>query len=263
MTFISRNQSRNEQDEAEIAALEQENQGEVEEKELVKEEPKLSPEEASFKKRYGDLQRHMQKKEAENKERMDALETRLNDNKSGTMPKTAEEVEAWVKKYPDVAAIVERLADRTAASRDEKIDARLKQVEQMSEEVSAQKAEAALLKVHPDFNEIKETQEFFDWVDEQPQYIQDSLYGSLDVKSASRAIDLYKADKGIRPVTSKDAAKQVSRSTGSAPSGTSGNSWSESKVQKLGDKDYEKYEGEIMEAIKSGKFSYDISASAR
>jgi len=37
----------------------------------------------------------------------------------------------------------------------------------------------------------------------------------------------------------------------------------ESEVQKMSAQEYEKYSDEIMEAIRSGKFIYDISGSAR
>ena len=63
---------------------------------------------------------------------------------------------------------------------------------------SRDKAEAELLRLHPDFEDIRETDDFHNWVDEQPQSIQDALYeNSSDARTAARAIDLYKADKSI------------------------------------------------------------------
>ena len=41
---------------------------------------------------------------------------------------------------------------------------------------SREKAEAELLRYHPDFEDIRETDDFHNWVNEQPQSIQDALY---------------------------------------------------------------------------------------
>ena len=75
-----------------------------------KEEPKaeaqeddteLSPEEKNFKKRYGDLRRHSQKKEEEFNAKIEALEAKLNKaaKQELVLPKTDEELEAWTKEY--------------------------------------------------------------------------------------------------------------------------------------------------------------------
>ena len=41
---------------------------------------------------------------------------------------------------------------------------------------SREKAEAELLRYHPDFEDIRETDDFHNWVEEQPKSIQDALY---------------------------------------------------------------------------------------
>ena len=49
----------------------------------------------------------------------------------------------------------------------------------------------SLLKYHPDFNEIREQDEFHEWAEEQPKWVQDALYENYtDAKAASRVIEL-------------------------------------------------------------------------
>ena len=89
-----------------------------------------------------------------------------------------------------------------------------------------------------------------------------------DAKSAARAIDLYKADKGItkkKASTSKDAAFATNtKASRSKPQTNDQSSYlRESQVQKMSAQEYEKRQEEIMEAIQTGKFVYDVSGSAR
>ena len=89
-----------------------------------------------------------------------------------------------------------------------------------------------------------------------------------DARSASRAIDLYKADKGIdkkKANNSKDAAFATNtKSTRTKPQSNDESSYlRESQVQKMSTAEYEKRSEEVMEAIRTGKFVYDVSGSAR
>jgi hypothetical protein len=129
-----------------------------------------------------------------------------------------------------------------------------------------EKAMLELKKLHPDFDKIRATKEFHDWVSEQPKNVQDSLYkNNTDPRSAARAIDLYKSDKGIRRVRSKNssaAAQAIGRSGVAAP--TSGKAtFTESQVQNMTSAEYEKNEAKIMESISKGLFEYDVTGGAR
>jgi hypothetical protein len=89
-----------------------------------------------------------------------------------------------------------------------------------------------------------------------------------DARSAARAIDLYKADRGItgkKKTSGKDAAKSVDAKTSrSKPQEDETSTYlRESEVQKMSPQEYEKRSDEIMESIRTGKFIYDISGSAR
>ena len=76
------------------------------------EDEKLSGEEKSFKKRYGDLRRHMSAKEKEWEARFEALESNTSSNVRP--PKSDEDIEDWARQYPDVAAIVESIAEKNS-----------------------------------------------------------------------------------------------------------------------------------------------------
>ena len=263
------NEERQKKDEEELAQLVEENKAKPEEVE-VEDDKNLSAEEKTFKKRYGDLRRHLQTKEKEYENQINQIKKQLDEatRKEIQLPKSDEDINAWAEKYPDVAAIVETIAIKKAKEQSEHLEARVREINEMQNNVSREKAEAQLLSMHPDFNEIKETDEFHAWADEQPKWVQDALYeNETDARAAARAIDLYKADMGIsekKKDTSKDAAKSVTtRSTKSQPDTEATGMIKESDVNKMSAQDYEKNADMIMEAIRSGKFIYDLSGNAR
>lgn len=226
----------------------------------------LSKEEESFKKRYGDLRRHMQQKEKEWEDRLKALE---GGSKTLTPPKSEEDIEAWVNKHPDVAAIVQAMAAKEADKRFSGAEQRLQELDEERFEVQRQRAENVILKSHSDFNEIKVSDEFHNWAEEQPKWVQDAVYENADdPKSVIRVLDLYKVDMGM----TKTAKKQSTREAASSVKVTSrpsieedeaSNYFSETQVSKMSDREYEKNQDKILEAMRTGKFKYDLSGGAR
>ena len=273
--FVSRKYNNDEKrklDEEELAELLKAQQGEsVEEESKVEEEQEpTSAEEKTFKKRYSDLRRHQQKQADELKAKITDLERQLSEaaRKEMKLPKSEEEIEAWTKEYPDVAGIVETIAAKKAQEQSVALEARIKAIDEMHVSASKEKAEVELLKLHPDFSDIRESDSFHEWAEQQPKWVQDALYDNeTDARSAARAIDLYKADMKMSAPKSKDkdAAKSVSvKNARSKPQEDATASYmKESDVQKMSSKEYEKRSDEIMEAIRSGKFIYDVSGSAR
>ncbi len=234
-----------------------------------KEEPK-NAEERTFKKRYGDLRRHSQEKEKEYQKKLQDLESQLATatKKEMKLPKSDEDIEAWAKEYPDVAKIVETIAIKKAREQSAELEDRIKRIDEMNESATKERAEVELLKLHPDFEEIRDSDDFHEWAEEQPKWVQDALYDNeTDARSAARAIDLYKADMKMSAPKSKDkdAAKSVSvKNARSKPQEDATASYmKESDVQNMSAEDYEKNSDVIMEAIRSGNFLYDISGSAR
>jgi hypothetical protein len=233
----------------------------------------VGKEEQSFKKRYGDLRRHLADKEKDWTSRVEKLESQLDKATKNelVLPKSEEEIEEWSKQYPDVAGIVETIASKKARESSAEIDKRLTEIETMREDAKKDKAEAELLAFHPDFNTIRESDTFHDWAEEQPKWVQDALYENPDdARSAARVIDLYKADNNIDKVSStknsdRDAASAIrpSRSRSTPQADEKKSYLKESEVNRMSSKEYEKNADSIMEAIRSGKFVYDISGAAR
>lgn len=235
--------------------------------EAQEEDAELTPEEKNFKKRYGDLRRHMQDKEKEFADKLAKLEKQLDAATKNelVLPKSNEEIEAWAKQYPDVAGIVEAIAAQKAEERASELDSRLKEIEKLRVTAKREKAEAELIKFHPDFEQIREDDAFHDWASDQPKWVQDALYeNSDDAKSVARVIDLYKTDKGITTKKNNSADKGAAssvktRRTAAPEADETAGYFTESQVAKMSIKEYEKNMEAIIDAQRKGKFIYDLS----
>ena len=231
-------------------------------------EETLSAEEKSFKKRYGDLRRHMQEKEKEWNEKFEAFEKRMK-KEAIAPPKSDEDIEEWAKQYPDVAGIVETIAAKKAQEMFSKADARLKELDQAQSEAQRVKAENQIRKAHEDFDDLRSSDEFHNWAEEQPKWVQDALYENADdPASVVRVIDLYKVDKGLTKTAKKEKAKEaastITRRTKTDVDVDDANDViRESDVAKMSAKEFEAKSDDINKAIRAGKFVYDVSGNAR
>jgi len=271
VAFATRKYSNEDKRKAEEEELEQliaENKGEAAEETEV--EP-ASSEEKTFKKRYGDLRKHSQETKQSLEKQVNDLRKQLDKSTKQEikLPKSDDDIDAWAAQYPDVAAIVETIAIKKAREQSKDLEDRVKEIDAMRETATKEKAEVELLKIHPDFSEIRDSDDFHDWAKEQPKWVQDALYeNDDDARSAARAIDLYKIDNNIstkKSSNNKDAARSVnSKQTRNAPeTDRTGSSFKESQVAKMTPQEYEKNADVIMEAIRSGRFVYDVSGNAR
>ena len=265
------NEEKRKMEEDELEQLVKRQRGEVEDESEDNDDEPTTAEEKTFKKRYSDLRRHQQKQAEEFKSELELMKRQLESatKKEMKLPKSDEDLESWARQYPDVAAIVETIAIKKAQEQSDNLEERLKAIDDLQYNAKKEKAEAELMHLHPDFDDIRESEDFHTWADDQPKWVQDALYDNdTDAKSAARAIDLYKADMGITTKKTKSdnsAAKSVeSRRSRSRPQENESASYlRESQVQKMSPQEYEKRSDEIMEAIRSGKFIYDMSGSAR
>ena len=272
----STHEERIKKDEEELEKLKKEAKGETEEsvteEKTENEEKPKTAEERTFKKRYGDLRRHSQEKEKSFQKQIDELKNQLEEatKKEIKLPKSEKDLEAWSKEYPDIAAIIETIAIKKSKEQSQDLENRIKKIDEMSAEAQKDKAEVELMRLHPDFAEIRDSDDFHDWADEQPKWVQDALYeNDNDARSAARAIDLYKADRNIstkdKGKSSESAAMAVETKTQKTVLETEGKSSKirESDVQRMSADEYDKNSDTIMEAIRSGNFIYDVSGSAR
>jgi len=254
--------------EALMKARTEEVEQKVEEPEAKPEKEELSGEERTYKKRYSDLRSHLNKQAEELKELKAQLE---NAQKTGKVraPTSDESIDAWAKKYPEIAGIVETIAEKKAQEKFKYADERLQQIDKINADAQRTKAENEIRAMHGDFDELRSGDDFHDWAAEQPKWVQDALYENQDdPQSVIRVIDLYKVDNGMdtkgKRKSTKDAASQVRTKRTTKPDNDNpAGHLRESDVQRMSTQEYETKSDEIMEAIRSGKFIYDVSGGAR
>lgn len=267
------NRERIEQEEAELKQLtEVKDKPASTDEDPAEDDSNLSAEEKSFKKRYGDLRRHSQQQQLALQKQIDELRTQLTQSteKQIKLPTSEDELTKWAETYPDVAKIVETIAIKKAKEQTAAIEERFKTLDEREKLTAREKAELELMKLHPDFDTIRDTDDFHNWAEEQPAWVQQALYeNDTDARSAARAIDLYKIDRNIGKAKPKkedtSAAQGIrTRSERSAPSGQDTDGvFYESQVAKMTSKQYEANEEKIQAAILAGKFVYDLSGNAR
>lgn len=229
----------------------------------------LPPEEKTFKQRYGEIRQYMAVKDKEYQTSLANMQEQLDSatKKQIRFPKTDEEIDEWSEKYPDVSKIIDTIAQKRAREAMEEGEKKLSSLRSLETRLTKQTAEQQLNQLHPDFNDIRQDPNFHDWVKVQPQSIQDSLYkNTQDAHSAARSLDLYKSDMGIRKAkksSTRSAAQSVGRTTNSAPPTGGKQSFSESQIAAMSDKEFEKHEEAILEAQRKGAISFDLSGGAR
>ena len=264
------NQDRIKKDEEELKQLIEE-KGETPEENTkeVKPEVELSDEEKSFKTRYGDVRRHLAAKEKEYNAKIKELEGKLGETEKLVPPTSDEELSKWIEKYPDVAGIVETIADKRAKQMFNKANIQIEELSKAKEEATRSRAENEIRKAHSDFDELRDSDKFHNWVEEQPKWVQNALYENTDdAASVVRVLDLYKVDNGLTRSDKKDktkaAASLVDRgSKTKVDPSESSDKIRESDIAKMSDKEYEKNSEKIHEAHRSGKIIYDLSGNAR
>ena len=224
--------------------------------------------ETDYKKRYDDLKKHYDSKLDEWKqERENLVNARQAGEDNGIaeseLPKTPEELEAFRAKYPDVYAIVETVSSLQAENRLKSLKTEVETLKGREKELEVQSAYRELLSAHPDFLNLKTDERFLKWLDEQPQSISDGIYkNNTDAKWASRVVDLYKADTGVKKVSKPkgaDPAATVTKVTSKDVAGEAKSDkkvWKASEIGKLKPWEFEKIEKEIDAARAEGRIDY-------
>ena len=207
-----------------------------------------------FKKRYDDLKKHYDSTINKHKDELLSLRSQLESStKQFVPPKSKDELEAWRKEYPDVYDMVETIAMNKATTQTADLENKYKDLKLQQEQIAKEKAEVELLKFHPDFNEIRANDDFHEWAEQQDPTIQSWLYeNTSNSKLAARAIDLYKADRGIGKAKKEDkdlkkeAAKAISKTKKATDSDIPKKKiWTASEISKLKPHQFEKFEKEI------------------
>ena len=208
-----------------------------------------------FKKRYDDLKRHYDSTIQKHKEELSSLRAQLESStQQFTPPKSKEELESWKREYPDVYDMVETIAMTKADARAKDVEEKYQNLQKQQEQIAREKAEVELLKVHPDFNDLRQKDDFHEWAQLQDPTIQSWLYeNTSNSKLAARAIDLYKMDRGISTLSKKEekdvkkeAAKAISKTRKSTESEIPKKKvWTVSEISRMKPHEFEKHEKDI------------------
>ena len=208
-----------------------------------------------FKKRYDDLKKHYDSTLSKHKEELSSLRTQLESSTTQFVPpKSKDELEAWRKEYPDVYDMVSTIAMNKATTQTADLENKYKDLQLQQEQIAKEKAEVELLKLHPDFNDIRSKDDFHEWAEQQDPTIQGWLYeNTSNSKLAARAIDLYKMDRGQSTLTKKEekdvkkeAAKAISKTKKATDSDVPKKKvWTTSEISRLKPHQFEKFEKEI------------------
>ena len=81
----------------------------------------------------------------------------------------------------------------------------LESVKQREKTLEKEKAFEELLRLHPDFNDLKTDEKFLNWLDEQPEQISDGIYkNNTDAKWAGRIISFTNPRQESQPRNQPD-----------------------------------------------------------
>jgi len=221
-----------------------------------------------YKKRYDDLKRHYDEKVGEFKTEIENLRRTMTQHaeempRGVSPPKTAEELEEFKERYPDVFEVVQTVSSLQTESQVAQLREELGSIKEREQELEKQKAFEELLRLQPDFNEIKTDEKFLTWLEEQPTSISDGIYkNNKDARWAARVIDLYKADTGLtkKKTKSSSAAEAVTKTPVREvrTEATDGKRiWKASEIGRMKPWEFEKNEAELDTARAEGRIDYN------
>ena len=219
-----------------------------------------------YKKRYDDLKKHYDGRVNSFKSREEELLAEIRTNRPKyKAPKSAEEIEAFKKEYPDVYGVVETVAHLRSSKETEDLKQEIKGLKELNQTVNKEKAEARLARMHPDFEQIRESDAFHSWAESQPEAIKGWVYGNAtNAELASRAIDLFKQDTGkskSKPELSGDlvAASEMVKVKNSKEIGYGSKKiWTRSQIAAMSQSEFDKNEKSITDAMSEGRVINDM-----
>ena len=215
-----------------------------------------------YKKRYDDLKKHYDSKLNEFKSReQELLEEAANNRPTYKAPKSPEDLEQFKNEYPDVYDVVETVAHMQSESKAKVLEERLSKLQERENNLVREAAEQRLMERHPDFEDIRNSDDFHGWAKEQHSSIQAWVYdNNNDADLASRALDLFKKDLGIEPTKTKSSSKKTRKSAADMVSTKTTSVepnqekvWSEKEIAAMSIAEFDKYESEISEAMQYGR----------
>ena len=232
------------------------------EEEAPEEEQAQPQNRANYKKRYDDLKRHYDQRVSEFKQREEELQAMARSSQpSYEPPKTEEELEAFKQEYPDLYSTVESVAHMQSQRQVADLEAQLQSIRQRESEVMRKEAETTLKERHPDYEDLRGSDEFHAWAKEQPEQIQEWIYNNPNnVTLAVKAIDLYKMENGItqtksqsRPLPQVGSAADIVSTKTTSIDAKQPKIWTEREIAAMSLDQFDRYEDEIKLAMEEGR----------
>ena len=217
-----------------------------------------------YKKRYDDLKRYYDRKLGEWTSKENDLKTQLRDNRPKYQPpKSKEELETFKAEYPDIYGVVETVSHLQSENQMQTLQEEVESLKKRNEALAQREAQLELGRLHPDFNDIKESDDFHNWADSQPMEIKSWIYeNNSDGKLAARAIDLYKKDRGLgldkktetKTTTQNQGADLLVKTREQVQVPQSNEVvFNRSDIAKMSDEEFMQYEKDIVKAQREGR----------
>ena len=218
-----------------------------------------------YKKRYDDLKRYYDRKLGEWNSKESDLKVQLKENRPVYQPpKSKEELEAFKNDYPDIYGVVETVSHLQSQNEVKSLQDELESLKKANSTLQQKEAALELSKYHPDFEEIKESDDFHNWADTQPMEIKNWIYeNNSNGALAARAIDLYKKDRGLGlDKKTKTEKKQTNNQGADLLVKTNEQTqipdskevlFKRSDIKRLSDSEFMKYEKDILKAQREGR----------
>lgn len=225
------------------------------------ETPPGDSEELTWKERYGNLQRHIEKNiKPKFKEQIDALtaeNTALKQEKENMtrqaapaqLPKTDDEIEALKSENPAaynaLVKLASGIADEIVQRKVAELESDVKSIKQQKQQIDAEAAFVELAKRHPNLDVFNLDADplFVEWFEVQPKVVKDALTGQKeDVDSASFALTQFEnwltKKKPKKPATTTTAQAAAAmdvevNSSPTMPTVPKGFEFSESQIEEM------------------------------
>jgi len=223
--------------------------------------PETKAKGANYKKRYDDLKKHYDQRISQFKQKeQELLAEAATKAPAYKAPKSLEELEKFKASNPDLYETVESVAHMQSESQTQGLRDQLSAIQLREADLLKREAESELKRKHPDFEDIRGDDDFHTWAQEQPEAIQQWVYANNnDATLASRAIDLYKMEKGAgqpkqqsRKRETGNAADMVSTKT-TAVDAKAPKIWTQREIQKMSLDAFDRHSEEINLALEEGR----------
>lgn len=215
-----------------------------------------------YKKRYDDLKKHYDIKVEDFKKSKEEYEAKITSFDNPTLPAgaTSQEMESFREDYPDVYKAMQTISAQQAEEKSKQLEEEIASLKEKEVHLVQEQAKKELTDAHPDFFELREAEDFLQWLEEQPVSISNGItQNNTDSKWAVRVVDLYKADKGLVK-SRKKQSKSNSKAADFVPTKNrvvadtkTDRIWTTDEISRLRPDQFDKLEKELEQANREGR----------